>query len=79
MKKKCAEILLHYRELFIKGDIIIGEWGIFGVDIFFCYSEFFIKGNFVIGRVESMRFTLAGNKTHQMALNMMLSQSGVKA
>ena len=31
-KNKYAEILLHYRWLFIKGDIIIGEWGIFGGD-----------------------------------------------
>ena len=52
MKKKYAEILLHYRWLFVKGNVIIGEWGIFGVEIFLCYSQFFIKGNFVIGRVE---------------------------
>ena len=32
--KKYVEILLHYRWLFIKGDVIIREWGIFGVDIF---------------------------------------------
>ena len=29
--KKYVEILLHYRWLFIKGNVIIGEWGIFGV------------------------------------------------
>ena len=52
MKKKYAEILLHYRWLFIKGDIIIGEWGIFGVGIFLHYSQFFIKGDFIIGVVE---------------------------
>ena len=37
-EKKYAEILLHYRQLFIKDNIIIGEWGIFGVEIFLCYS-----------------------------------------
>ena len=50
--KKYAEILLLYRWLFIKNDIFIGEWGIFGVDIFLRYSQFFIKGNFVIDGVE---------------------------
>ena len=49
--KKYAEILLHYRWLFVKGDIIIGEWGIFGVEIFLHYSRFFIKGDFVIGEL----------------------------
>ena len=51
-EKKYAEILLHYRQLFIKGDVIIGEWEIFGVEVFLCYSQFFVKGDFVIGRVE---------------------------
>ena len=51
-EKKYAKILLYYGWLFIKGDIIIGEWGIFGVEIFFHYSQFFIKGDIVIGRVE---------------------------
>ena len=27
--KKYVEILLHYRWLFIKGGVFIGEWGIF--------------------------------------------------
>ena len=52
MKKKYVEILICYRWLFVKGDVIIGEWSIFGVEIFLCYSQFFIKGNLVIGRVE---------------------------
>ena len=52
MKKKYTEILPHYRWLFVKGNIIIGEWGIFGVEIFLHYIQFFIKGNFVIGGVE---------------------------
>ena len=51
-EKKYAEILLQYRQLFVKGNIIIGEWGIFGVEIFLCYSWFFVKGDFVIGGVE---------------------------
>ena len=50
--KKYAVILLHYRWLFVEGDIFISEWGIFGVEIFLHYSRFFIKGDFVIGRVE---------------------------
>ena len=51
-EKKYAEIFLHYRWLFLKGDIIIGKWEIFGVEVFLHYSQFFIKGNFFIGRVE---------------------------
>ena len=46
------EILLHYRWLFVKDDIIIGEWGIFGAEVFLRYSQFFIKGDFIIGRVK---------------------------
>ena len=53
-EKKYAEILLHYRWLFIKGNVIIGEWGIFGVEIFLHYSQFFIKADFIIGGVECM-------------------------
>ena len=51
-EKKYVEILLHYRQLFIKGDVFIGEWGIFGAEVFLHYNRFFIKGNFIIGRVE---------------------------
>ena len=51
-EKKYAKILLHYRQLFIKGNIFIGVCCIFGADIFLCYSQFFIKGDFIIGRVE---------------------------
>ena len=50
--KKYVEILLHYRQLFINGHVIICEWGIFGVAIFLHYSQFFVKGDFVIGGVE---------------------------
>ena len=53
MKKKYAEIFLHYRQLFIKGDVIIGEWEIFGAEVFLHCNQFFIKGNFIIGGVES--------------------------
>ena len=52
MKKKYAEILPHYRQLFIKGNVFIGEWGIFGTEVFLHYSRFFIKGNVIIGGVE---------------------------
>ena len=41
-EKKYAEILL-YRWLFIKGNIFIGEWGIFGVDIFLLIANFSLK------------------------------------
>ena len=37
---------------YVKGDVIIGEWVIFGVEIFLHYSRFFVKGDFVIGGVE---------------------------
>ena len=45
-------ILLCYRQLFVKGDVFISEWGIFGVELFLCYSPFFVKGDFIIGGVE---------------------------
>ena len=34
-EKKYAEIFLHYRWLFIMGNIIIGELEIFDVEVFF--------------------------------------------
>ena len=51
-QKKYAEILLHYRWLFVKDDVFIGERGIFGAEVFLRYRQFFIKSDFVIGRVE---------------------------
>ena len=51
-EKKYAEIFLHYRQLFIKGDIFTGAWEIFCAELFLHHSQFFIKGNFVIDRVE---------------------------
>ena len=51
-EKKYVEILLHYRWLFIKDNIFIGERGIFGAEVFLCYRRFFIKSDFIIGRVE---------------------------
>ena len=52
-EKKYVEILLRYRQLFVKDDVLIGEWGIFGAEVFLCYScFFFVKGNFIIGGVE---------------------------
>ena len=48
--EKNVEIFLCYMQLFIKGDIFIGEWGIFGAGVFLHYNQFFIKGDFVIGR-----------------------------
>ena len=51
-EKNYAEILLRYRQLFVKGNVFIGEWGIFGVEVFLHYRQFFIKGDFIIGRVE---------------------------
>ena len=52
--KKNVEIFLHYRWLFVKGNILIGEWEIFVAEVFLCYSQFFIKCDFVIGGVECM-------------------------
>ena len=37
---------------FVKGDVFISEWGIFGAEVFLRYSRFFVKGDFVIGGVE---------------------------
>ena len=54
-EKKYAEILLHYRWLFIKGNVFIGEWGIQCIwcrGFPFVIANFFVKGDFVIGRVE---------------------------
>ena len=51
-EKKYVEILPHYSWLFIKGDVFIGEWGIFGAEVFLRYSQFFVKGDFIIGGVE---------------------------
>ena len=51
-EKKYEEILLHYRQLFVKGNVFIGERGIFGAEVFLHYRQFFIKSNFIRGRVE---------------------------
>ena len=51
-EKKYAEILLRYRQLFVKGEVFISEWGIFSAEVFLRYSRFFVKGNFIIGEVE---------------------------
>ena len=40
-EKKYAEILLHFRWLFIKGNVFIGEWHVFGAEVFLHYSQFF--------------------------------------
>ena len=50
--KKNMQILLRYRQLFVKGNVFIGERGIFGAEVFLHYRQFFIKSNFVIGGVE---------------------------
>ena len=46
-EKKYVEILLRYRQLIIKGDVFIEEWGIFDAEVFLRCSQFFIKGNFL--------------------------------
>ena len=51
-EKKYVEILPRYRWLFVKGDVFIGEMGIFDAEVFLHYNQFFIKGDFIIGRVE---------------------------
>ena len=52
MKKNMWRFCFIIGSFFIKGDVIIGELGVFGVEIFLHYSQFFIKGDFVIGGVE---------------------------
>ena len=56
--KKIWGDLLHYRQLFVKGNLFIGEWGIFGADIFLRYSQFFFKADLIIGRVECILFVV---------------------
>ena len=51
-EKKYAEILLHYRQLFIKDNVFIGERSIFGAEVFLCFRRFFIKSDFFIGGAE---------------------------
>ena len=51
-EKKYVKIFLRYRQLFVKGNLIIGEWRILGAEIFLQFSRFFVKGDFVIGGVE---------------------------
>ena len=57
--EKNVEILPRYRQLFVKGDVFIGEWGIFGAEVFLRYSRFFVKGDFVVGGVECMLHLLS--------------------
>ena len=42
-EKKYVEILLRYRWLFVKGDVFIGERGIFGAEISFIIGNFLLK------------------------------------
>ena len=73
MKKKYAlKILLHYRQPFIKGNIIIGEWEIFGAEVFLHYSQFVIKGDFIIGRDECKCFC-----SSQHSWRLLCSERGV--
>ena len=51
-EKKYTEILPHYRQLFVKGNVFISERGVFGAEVFLHYRQFFVKSNFVIGGVE---------------------------
>ena len=52
------EVFLYYRWLFIKGNVIIGEWEIFGAEVFHRYSRIFAKGDFVIDGVECLYCSL---------------------
>ena len=61
-----AEILVRYRRLFVKGDVFICEWSIFGAEVFLRNSQFFVKGNFVIGRVECMYTAVARQQNIHM-------------
>ena len=51
-EKIYVEIFLCYRWLFVKGNIFISEWEIFGAEVFLHYGQFFIKGDFIIDGVE---------------------------
>ena len=42
-KNKYAEILLCYRQLFVKGDVFIGEWDVFGAEVFLVIVNFSLK------------------------------------
>ena len=42
-EKKSAEIFLHYRWLFIKGNVFIGEWEIFGAEVFLVIADFSLR------------------------------------
>ena len=53
-KKKYAEILLHYRQLFIKGNIIIGEWKYLVWKFSFIIADFSLNATLFIGGVECM-------------------------
>ena len=57
-EKKYAEILLHYRWLFFKDDVFIGERSIFGAEVFLCYRQFFVKSDFIIGGAECIMLCL---------------------
>ena len=50
-KKKYAEIFLRYRWLFIKSNVVIGEWKIYGAELSFLYSRFFRQRQLHIGGV----------------------------
>ena len=51
-KIKYTEIFLRYRQLFVKCDVFIGEWEIFGTEVYLHYSQFLVKGDFVMDGVE---------------------------
>ena len=50
----------------VKGDVFIGEWEIFGVEVFLRYSRFFVKDDFFIDGVECMFFLTPGRRVCTM-------------
>ena len=42
-EKKYAEIFHRYRRLFLKGDVFISEWVIFGAEFSFVIANFSLK------------------------------------
>ena len=39
----------------------MGEWEIFGAEVFLCYSQFFVNSDFIIDRVECMYYAFGNH------------------
>ena len=70
-EKKYAETFLHYRQFFVKGNIIMGEWEIFAVEVSFIIADFLLKATLLLGGVECTSFHL-----QYMYIDTLCSSSG---